>query len=108
MALPTLSTGREPRQTVGPLVDTLLGMLGLAFVLVRLNDTERGQPIEIARIADVLEETVRVRGISAAIDATLTRSCSVSAGRTASIAGFSTAAFLFAIQAATSLAGASY
>ena len=68
--LPAVSTGREPTEIVGPLADALLGMLGLAFVLIRLNETEREQPIELARIAQSFHGTIRQRDIS---EATLTR-----------------------------------
>lgn len=68
-ALPALSTGREPTEIVGPLADGLLETLGLAFVLVRWNETEREQPIELARIAESFRGTIRQHDIS---DATLT------------------------------------
>jgi PAS domain S-box-containing protein len=64
--LPALSTGREPTEIVGPLADALLGTLGLAFVLVRLNETGREQPIEFARIAESFHGTIRQRDISEA------------------------------------------
>ena len=76
MALPALWTGLEPREIVGPLVDALLGTLGLAFVLVRLNETEGEQPIELARIAESLQGTIRQGDISAAIDADLASNAS--------------------------------
>ena len=68
-ALPALSPGREPTEIAGPLADALLGTLGLAFVLVRLNETERERPIELARIAESFHGTIRQHDIS---DATLT------------------------------------
>jgi hypothetical protein len=68
-ALPALSTGRVPTEIVGPLADALLETLGLAFVLVQLNETEREQRIELARIAESFHGTIRQRDIS---DATLT------------------------------------
>ena len=52
MALPALSTGGEPEQIVSTLADALLGMLGLAFVCVRLNDPEGGPSIETMRTSD--------------------------------------------------------
>ena len=65
-ALPALSTSREPTQIVGPLADALLGTLGLAFVLVRLNEADRGQPLEVARIAESFRKTIRQHDISEA------------------------------------------
>ena len=69
-ALPALSTGREPTEIVGPLADALLETLGLAFVLVQVNESEHEQPIELARIADSFHGTIQQRDISGA---TLTR-----------------------------------
>jgi hypothetical protein len=54
-ALPALSTGREPAEIVGPLADALLGALGLAFVLVRLNETEHEQ-IELHALQNLSTE----------------------------------------------------
>src|SRR5262245_28775172 len=71
MALPALWAGREPRQSVEPLVNGPAGMLRYAFVFVRLNDTDGGQPIEIVRIGAPLDGTIREHDISIAIDATL-------------------------------------
>jgi hypothetical protein len=65
-ALPTISTGGEPSDIVGPLADALLGTLGLAFVLVRLNEADREQPIEVARIAESFRGTIRQHDISEA------------------------------------------
>jgi len=59
MALPALSTGGEPGQIVSTLTDALLGMLRLAFVCVRLNDSEGGPSIETMRIGDTLGGTAR-------------------------------------------------
>ena len=68
-AMPALWNGREPLEIVGALADALLGTLGLAFVLVRLNEAEREQPIELARIAESFHGTIRQHDIS---EATLT------------------------------------
>ena len=57
--LPALSTCREPTEIVGPLADALLATLGLAFVLVRLNEADREQPIEVARIAESFRGTIK-------------------------------------------------
>jgi PAS domain S-box-containing protein len=59
MALPALSTGGAPSQIVSTLTDALLGMLGLAFVCVRLNDSEGGPAIETMRISDTSGETAQ-------------------------------------------------
>ena len=58
-ALPALSTGGEPGQIVSTLLDALLGMLQLAFVYVRLNDSEGGRSVETVRVAGSLEGTAR-------------------------------------------------
>jgi PAS domain S-box-containing protein len=70
-ALPALSTGGEPDQTVSTLLDTLLAMLQLAFVCVRFNDPEGGTFIEIVRVAESLERTARAREISEGLDSSL-------------------------------------
>jgi len=59
MALPALSSGSEPGQIVSTLTDALLGMLRLAFVCVRLNDSAGGPTIETMRIGDTLGGTAR-------------------------------------------------
>ena len=59
MALPALSSGSEPGQIVSTLTDALLGMLRLAFVCVRLNDSAGGPKIETMRIGDTLGGTAR-------------------------------------------------
>jgi hypothetical protein len=71
MALPALWAGGEPPQIVSTLLDALLGMLRLAFVFVRLNDPEGGPSIEMMRVAESLEGTVRVRERGDAIDSSL-------------------------------------
>ena len=58
-AMPGLWNGCEPLEIVGALADALLGTLGLAFVLVRLNEADRGQPLEVARIAESFRKTIR-------------------------------------------------
>jgi signal transduction histidine kinase len=72
MALPALwaATG-EPQQIVSTLLDALLGMLQLAFVLVRLNDPDGGPPIEMMRRAEPLEAPDAAREFSMALDASL-------------------------------------
>ena len=57
MALRVLGPDREPPEIVSPLADALLGMLRVAFVLVRLNDSEGGRPIEIVRVDESFERT---------------------------------------------------
>ena len=49
MALPALWADKEPQQIASMLADALLGMLNLAFVLVRLNAPDGGPPLEIMR-----------------------------------------------------------
>ena len=69
--LPVLSTGGEPGQIVSTLLDSLLGMLPLAFVSVRLNDPDGGRSIEMMRVAESFAQAARVREISEAIDSSL-------------------------------------
>jgi PAS domain S-box-containing protein len=71
MALPILSTGGEPDQIVGTLLDALLGTLRLAFVCVRLNDPEGGPSIEMVRVAESLTQTARARDITETINSSL-------------------------------------
>ena len=65
-AMPGLWNGCEPLEIVGALADALLGTLRLAFVLVRLNEADSEQPIELARIAESFHRTIRQRDISQA------------------------------------------
>jgi PAS domain S-box-containing protein len=71
MALPALWAGSEPPHILGTLMDALVGMLRLAFVVVRPNDPEDGHPIEMVRVAESMGGTARARDISAAIDSAL-------------------------------------
>ena len=71
MALPALWAGGEPQQIVSTLLDALLGMLQLAFVLVRLNDPDGGPSIEMTRGSELLESTGAAREFSMALDALL-------------------------------------
>ena len=70
-ALPALSTGAEPGQSVSALLDALLATLRLSFVRVRLNDPEGGRSIEMVRVAESLQGTAGAREISQAIDSSL-------------------------------------
>ena len=56
MALPACPRAANQVEIVSTLTDALLGMLGLAFVCVRLNDPEGGPSIETMRIGDTREE----------------------------------------------------
>jgi PAS domain S-box-containing protein len=56
-ALPALWADGEPPQIVSSLLDTLLGMLRLAFICARLNDPDAGTSIEIMRVAPSPEGT---------------------------------------------------
>ena len=71
MALPALWAGGEPQQIVSTLLDALLGMLQLAFVLVRLNDPDGGPSIEMMRGTELLESTDPARAFGMALDASL-------------------------------------
>jgi PAS domain S-box-containing protein len=71
MALPALWADGEPPQIVSTLLDALLGMLHLAFVFVRLNDPEGGPSIEMVRVAESLQGTLRGGEISEAIGSSL-------------------------------------
>ena len=71
MALPALWAGREPSQIVSTLLDTLLGMLRLAFVFARLPDPEGGPPTELVRMAEAAGGTAVARQITDSIDSSL-------------------------------------
>jgi PAS domain S-box-containing protein len=58
--LPALRTAGAPLEIVDALETALLGALRLAFVVVRLNDSEGGPPIEMMRVADSSAEAGRV------------------------------------------------
>jgi PAS domain-containing protein len=71
IALPALWTGGEPPRIVDTLLDALVGMLDAAFVFARLNDAEDGPPIEVARVAESWEGTLRTHEIGKALDGSL-------------------------------------
>ena len=71
VALPALWAGGEPRHIVGTLVDALVGMLRLAFVVVRSNDPDGGHSIEMVRVSESWGGTARAREISAGIDSAM-------------------------------------
>ena len=71
MALPILSTGGKPGEIVSALLDALVGTLRLGFVCVRLNDPDGGHPIELIRVAESLQGTLRAREIGQTIDSSL-------------------------------------
>src|SRR5439155_25327907 len=71
MALPALWAGREPSQIVSTLLDTLLGMLRLAFVFARLEDPEGGPPTELVRMAEAAGGAAAARQIRGSIDSSL-------------------------------------
>ena len=70
MALPARWAG-EPTQIVSTLSDALLGGLRLAFVFLRLNDREGRPSIEMLRVAESLEGTIRARDIGETIASSL-------------------------------------
>src|SRR5262245_45338176 len=57
MAIAAERTSDAPVDFLGTLLDALLRMLRLAFVCVRFEDPERGQPLEILRVAESVEAT---------------------------------------------------
>jgi PAS domain S-box-containing protein len=67
MALPALWAGREPTQIVSTLLDTLLGMLRLAFVFARVQDPDGGPPTELVRMAEASGGAAVARQISGSI-----------------------------------------
>jgi len=71
MALPFLRAGGEPAQVVSILLDTLLGMLDLAFVFVRLNDPDGGPSTKTARVTEPLEGSICAREIGEALEMSL-------------------------------------
>ena len=71
MALPFLRAGGEPAQVVSILLETLVGMLGLAFAFVRLDDPDGGLPIKTARVTEPLERSISAREIGEALEMSL-------------------------------------
>ncbi|MBV9770926.1 MAG: hypothetical protein JOZ32_15235 [Bryobacterales bacterium] len=69
MALPSLSGGGEPTRIVSSLLDTLVGTLGVAFALVRLEDPENGPLIEMLRVSEPLEGSISALEIGDALQA---------------------------------------
>lgn len=70
MALPALSTGEQPSQIIGTLLDALLEKLPLAFVTVQLKDPQGGPGLEMTRIgAPVASGEAEVRHASADLGA---------------------------------------
>jgi len=65
VALPALWTDKAPQQIASMLCDALLGMLNLAFVLVRLNASDGGGPVEIMRVSEVLKTESEIRSVLA-------------------------------------------
>jgi PAS domain S-box-containing protein len=71
MSLSARLAGGQPPDALGTLMDTVIGMLRLAFVVVRLNHHEDGRPIEVVRVAESWAGAARTREISDAIDSAL-------------------------------------
>ena len=71
MALPFLRAGGEPDEVVSILLETLVGMLGLAFAFVRLDDPDGGLPIKTARVTEPLERSIPAREIGEALEMSL-------------------------------------
>lgn len=69
MPLSTAWAGDEPTQIVGTMLDAVLGMLRLAFVFARLNDPDGGSPIELLRVAESPQGTVRAKGAASPLGA---------------------------------------
>ena len=71
MALPFLRAGGEPAQVVSILLETLVGMLGLAFAFVRLDDPDGGLSIRTAIVTEALERSICAREIGEALEMSL-------------------------------------
>ena len=56
IALPAVSTGAAPSQTISTLLDALIGMLRLSFVHVRLKAREGGAFADLVRVGDLVGE----------------------------------------------------
>jgi hypothetical protein len=67
-ALPAMWAGAEPQGVVDTLVEALREMLGLAFVFVRLGDSDHGERLEMARFGAPFEQTATAREIGALLD----------------------------------------
>ena len=59
LALPAMWSGQEAAQIVGTLLDVLVGMLRLDFAYARLNDPVGDAPIEMVRLAQPRNPTIR-------------------------------------------------
>jgi PAS domain S-box-containing protein len=68
LALPAMWSGREPAQIVDRPLDALLGMLQLDLVYVRVNDSDGGAPIEVARAAPSQDRMPRPEDLCKAIN----------------------------------------
>lgn len=71
MALPAVWAGGDSDRIGDTLVAALLGMLGLAFVVVRLKTPRTGHSGEIVRFAESWGEYRRTRALVAAIDSSI-------------------------------------
>src|SRR2546425_846324 len=59
LALPAMWSGQEAAQIVSTLLDVLVGMLRLDFAYARLNDPVGDAPIEMVRLAQPRNPTIR-------------------------------------------------
>jgi PAS domain S-box-containing protein len=71
LALPALRTDGEPMQIAASVAEALRGMLELEFAFVRLNDPERGIPIDTIQAAESLQGPGSARELGDAIDVLL-------------------------------------
>jgi PAS domain S-box-containing protein len=67
-ALPAVWSGGDPSQIVRTLLDVLLTMLRLDLVYVRLDDSNRGAPVEMIRAVQSREPTDQARQIREALN----------------------------------------
>ena len=71
MSIPVLRTCNEPPTIANTFLDAIVGMLGLPFAFVHLNDPHGGPPIELTRVAEPFEESICAREIGEALKLSL-------------------------------------
>jgi len=87
MALPGLRADGEPTHVAATVVEALSGMLELTFAFVRLNDPERGIPLDTLQAAELLQAPGSARELSEAIDVLLREPPHPSSGARVAVGG---------------------
>src|SRR5262245_19531835 len=71
LAIPAISSGREPRQVIDALLEVLVGTLRPDFVYLEFRESAGAMPISLTRTPQSSGPTVLAREIRQAIDASL-------------------------------------